>query len=277
MNKSFLKCKDNIFDLAKFTYVQNCHGTERMSTRGYQRKVLTLMQLPPICGNKRNLILKQPRQSGSTLEATLFIMHKLLFEVGVTITVVSTKMERSCEILGKIAFSLKNLPAEWYNDGLSIKFKKGEIKNTANDSVIIAKSYGTLDSVEKFRKDYLVTPRVNYMFLDDFAFATEEQQEHMVKVIFPTITCGIFNKIIISSATNGTENSFYKLCVEAMGAKSPFLMVEIPWWDVYNFNEGNEKRADQIGARAWMRNTDCSSTITKIDFPTVRYRSRKAG
>lgn len=260
MSKSFLNCKDNIFDLAKFTYVQNCNGTERMSTRGYQRKVLTLMQLPPICGNKRNLILKQPRQSGSTLEATLFIMHKLLFDEGVTITVVSTKMERACEILGKIAFSLKNLPAEWYNDGLSIEFKKGEIRNTTTDSVILAKSYGTLDNVENFRKDnlvthkYLITPRVNYMFLDDFAFATKEQQEHIVKVIFPTITCGVFNKIIISSATNGTENSFYKLCVEAMGAKSPFLMVEIPWWDVYNFNvKEMKKRADQIGARAWMR------------------------
>lgn len=160
MSKSFINCKDNIFDLAKFTYVQNCHGTERMSTRGYQRKVLTLMQLPPICGNKRNLILKQPRQSGSTLEATLFIMHKLLFEEGVTITVVSTKMKRACEIVGKIAFSLQNLPAEWYNDGLSIKFKKGEIRNITTDSVIVAKSYGTLDNLEDSSKTYLITPRV---------------------------------------------------------------------------------------------------------------------
>jgi hypothetical protein len=39
-----------------------------------------------------------------------------------------------------------------------------------------------------------------------------------------------------------------------MGAKSPFLMVEIPWWDVYNFNvKEMKKRAEQIGARAWMR------------------------
>lgn len=128
MNKSFLKCKDNIFDLAKFTYVQNCHGTERMSTRGYQRKVLTLMQLPPICGNKRNLILKQPRQSGSTLEATLFIMHKLLFEVGVTITVVSTKMERSCEILGKIAFSLKTFLRNGTMTGCQSSSRRARLK-----------------------------------------------------------------------------------------------------------------------------------------------------
>lgn len=254
MSKSFLNCKDNIFDLAKFTYIQNYNWTTRMSTRGYQRKVLTLMQLPPICGNKRNLILKQPRQSGSTLEATLFLMHKLLFEEGVTITVVSTNMERACDIVDKITFSLKNLPTEWYNDGLSIQFKKGEIRNTTTDSVIVAKSYGTLDNVENFSKEYLVTPRVNYMFLDDFAFATNEQQEHIVNAFLPTITCGIFNKIIISSATNGTDNMFYKLCVEAMGAKSPFLMVEIPWWDVYNFNvKEMKKRAEQIGARAWMR------------------------
>lgn len=246
MSKSFLNCKDNIFDLAKFTYVQNCHGTERMSTRGYQRKVLTLMQLPPICGNKRNLILKQPRQSGSTLEAMLFIMHKLLFEPNVIIAVVATKLERACELLGKINFSLKNLPTEWYNDGLSITARKNWIRNNGNDSKIVVKTYGNIDRLEG--------PRFNYLFLDDFAFATKERQEDMVNLIFPTIVNRKDTKIIISSATNGTENRFYKLCVEAMGAKSPFLMVEIPWWDVYNFNvKEMKKRADQIGARAWMR------------------------
>ena len=246
MSKSFINCKDNIFDLAKFTYVQNCHGTERMSTRGYQRKVLTLMQLPPICGNKRNLILKQPRQSGSTLEATLFIMHKLLFEPSASIAVVSTKMERSCELLGKIDFSLKNLPKEWSKDGVFTKSTKHMIWNNGNNSAISAQTYSTLS-----RQD---APMFKYLFLDDFAFAKDEYQEKIVNLIFPTIINRKDTKIIISSATNGTENSFYKLCVEAMGAKSPFLMVEIPWWDVYNFNvKEMKKRADQIGARAWMR------------------------
>lgn len=246
MSKSFLNCKDNIFDLAKFTYVQNCHGTERMSTRGYQRKVLTLMQLPPICGNKTNLILKQPRQSGSTLEATLFIMHKLLFEPSASIAVVSTKMERSCELLGKIDFSLKNLPKEWTKDGVFVKSTKHLIWNNGNNSAISAQTYGTIDRLD--------APRFKYLFLDDFAFAKDEYQEKLVNLIFPTIVNRKDTKIIISSATNGTENSFYRLCVEAMGAKSPFLMVEIPWWDVYNFNvKEMKKRADQIGARAWMR------------------------
>ncbi len=246
MSKSFLNCKDNIFDLAKFTYVQNCNGTERMSTRGYQRKVLTLMQLPPICGNKTNLILKQPRQSGSTLEATLFIMHKLLFEPSASIAVVSTKMERSCELLGKIDFSLKNLPKEWAKDGVFIRSTKHMIWNNSNNSAISAQTYSTIS-----RQD---APMFKYLFLDDFAFAKDEYQEKMVNLIFPTIVNRKDTKIIISSATNGTENSFYKLCVEAMGAKSSFLMVEIPWWDVYNFNvKEMKKRADQIGARAWMR------------------------
>ncbi len=246
MNHDFIKCKDNIFDLAKFTYVQNKDGIVRLSTRGYQRKVLTLMQLPPICGDKTNMILKQPRQSGSTLEATLFIMHKLLFEPSASIAVVSTKMERSCELLGKIDFSLKNLPNEWAKDGVFIKSTKHLIWNNGNNSSISAQTYSTIT-----RQD---APMFKYLFLDDFAFAKDEYQEKMVNLIFPTIVNRKNTKIIISSATNGTKNSFYKLCVEAMGAKSPFLMVEIPWWDVYNFNVKEMKtRAEQIGARAWMR------------------------
>lgn len=72
---------------------------------------------------------------------------------------------------------------------------------------------------------------------------------------FPTMmSCASNRKIIISSATNGKDNEFYNLCVQAMGAKSSFLLVEIPWWDVYNFNvKEMKKRAEQIGARAWMR------------------------
>lgn len=246
MNKDFLKCKDNIFDLAKFTYVQNKDGIVRLSTRGYQRKVLTLMQLPPICGNKTNIILKQPRQSGSTLEATLFIMHKLLFEPNCSIAIVSTKKEWANDLIAKLKLSLENLPKEWSKDGVFIKSTKHLIWNNGNNSAISAQTYGTIT-----RQD---APMYKYLFLDNFAFAKDEYQEKMVNLIFPTIVNRKDTKIIISSATNGTENEFYKLCVQAMGAKSPFMMVEIPWWDVYNFNvKEMKKRADQIGARAWMR------------------------
>ena len=246
MSKSFLNCKDNIFDLAKFTYVQNKDGIVRLSTRGYQRKVLTLMQLPPICGNKTNIILKQPRQSGSTLEATLFIMHKLLFEPNCSIAIVSTKKEWANDLIAKLKLSLENLPKEWSKDGVFIKSTKHLIWNNGNNSAISAQTYGTIT-----RQD---APMYKYLFLDNFAFAKDEYQEKMVNLIFPTILNRKDTKIIISSATNGTENEFYKLCVQAMGAKSPFLMVEIPWWDVYNFNVKEMKtRADQIGTRAWMR------------------------
>lgn len=252
MSKSFLNCKDNIFDLAKFTYIQNCNWTTRMSTRGYQRKVLTLMQLPPICGNKTNLILKQPRQSGSTLEVTLFIMHKLLFEPNAQICIVSTSIGRSTELIAKLKFSLENLPKEWFDNGLDISFTKTIIKNNTNHARIVATSYRSIDDIGGFT--------INYLYLDDFAFASNSQQKEVTKRFFPVMLSRAANsttdssKIIISSATNGTKNEFYHLCVKAMGAKSSFLMVEIPWWDVYNFNVKEMKtRAEQIGARAWMR------------------------
>ncbi len=252
MSKSFLNCKDNIFDLAKFTYVQNKDGIVRLSTRGYQRKVLTLMQLPPICGNKTNMILKQPRQSGSTAETLLFLMHRFLFEPNCRIAIVSTKKERANELIAKLKLSLENLPKEWYEYGLSFSFRKDRITNKSNHALIVATSYGSIDSIRSLT--------INYMYLDDFAFAHPSEQDDVCKGFFPVMLSRAANsttdnsKIIISSATNGKDNAFYKLCVEAMGAKSSFLLVEIPWWDVYNFNvKEMKKRADQIGARAWMR------------------------
>ena len=247
MKNDFIKCKDNIFDLAKFTYVQNCNGIVRLSTRGYQRKVLTLMQLPPICGNKTNMILKQPRQSGSTAEVLLFLMHKFLFEPDCVIALVSTSTASASELIAKLTMSLKNLPQAWFDEGLDIKYAKHEIRNKSNHARIVATSYRTIGDIRS------VT--INYLFLDDFAFATESAQQEVCKSFFPTMMSGTLNsKIIISSATNGKDNEFYNLCVAAMGAKSSFLLVEIPWWDVYNFNvKEMTKRATQIGARAWMR------------------------
>lgn len=252
MNNDILKCKDNIFDLAKFTYVQNKDGIVRLSTRGYQRKVLTLMQLPPICGNKTNIILKQPRQSGSTAETLLFLMHRFLFEPYSQICIVSTSIGRSSELIAKLKLALENLPKEWFDNGLDISFTKTIIKNNTNHARIVATSYRSIDSIRSLT--------INYMYLDDFAFAHKSEQDDVCKAFFPVMLSRAANsttdnsKIIISSATNGKDNAFYKLCVEAMGAKSSFLLVEIPWWDVYNFNVKEMKtRAEQIGARAWMR------------------------
>ena len=252
MKNDFIKCKDNIFDLAKLTYVQNKDGIVRLSTRGYQRKVLTLLQLPPICGNKTNMILKQPRQSGSTAEVLLFLMHKFLFEPDCVIALVTTRKEWAGDMIAKLTLSLKNLPQEWFDEGLDIKYNKYEIRNKSNHSRIVATSYRTVSEIKCLT--------VNYLFLDDFAFATKSVQQEVCKSFFPTMMTMAANskssnsKIIISSATNGKDNEFYNLCVAAMGAKSSFLLVEIPWWDVYNFNvKEMKKRAEQIGARAWMR------------------------
>lgn len=247
MNNDILKCKDNIFDLAKFTYVQNKDGIVRLSTRGYQRKVLTLMQLPPICGNKTNIILKQPRQSGSTAESLLFLMHRFLFEPDSQICIVSTSIGRSSELIAKLKLALENLPKEWFDIGLDIGFTKNIIKNNTNHARIVATSYRSINDIGGFT--------INYLYLDDFAFASNSQQQEVTKRFFPTMLSRASTaKIIISSATNGTKNEFYHLCVKAMGAKSSFLLVEIPWWDVYNFNvKEMKKRAEQIGVRAWMR------------------------
>lgn len=251
MKNDFIKCKDNIFDLAKLTYVQNKNGIVRLSTRGYQRKVLTLMQLPPICGNKTNMILKQPRQSGSTAEVLLFLMHKFLFEPYCVIAIVTTHKEWAGDTIAKLTLSLKNLPQAWFNEGLDIKYSKHELRNNSNHARIIATSYRSIDDIKSLT--------VNYLFLDNFAFVPKSLQQEVCKSWFPTMMSRAANsnssnsKIIISSTTNGKDNEFYNLCVAAMGAKSSFLLVEIPWWDVYNFNVKEMKtRVEQIGARRWM-------------------------
>lgn len=251
MKNEFIKCKDNIFDLAKFTYVQNKDGIVRLSTRGYQKKVLTLMQLPPICGNKTNMILKQPRQSGSTTEVLLFLMHKFLFEPDSLICIVSTSMGRSSELIANLKLALENLPKEWFDNGLDIGFTKYIIKNNTNHARIVATSYRSINGIGKLT--------INYLYLNDFAFVPKSVQQEVCKSFFPTMMTNAANsnssnsKIIISSAPNGKDNEFYDLCVHALGAKSSFLLVEIPWWDVYNFNvKEMKKRAEQIGARAWM-------------------------
>lgn len=252
MKTDFIKCKDNIFELAKFTYVQNKDGIVRLSTKGYQRKVLTLMQLPPICGNKTNMILKQPRQSGSTAEALLFLMHKFLFEPDCVISLVTTSTERASDLIAKLTLSLKNMPQAWFDEGLDIKYATHEIRNKSNHARIVATSYRTVGDIKRLK--------VNYLLLDDFAFAPKSVQQEVCMSFFPSMMSrdasnkSSNSKIIISSATNGKGNEFYNLCVAAMDAKSSFLLVEIPWWDVYNFNvKEMKKRAEQIGAHAWMR------------------------
>ena len=251
MKNDFIKCKDNIFDLAKFTYVQNKDGIVRLSTRGYQRKVLTLLQLPPICGNKTNMILKQPRQTGSTAEVLLFLMHKFLFEPDCVIALVTTRKEWGGDMIAKLTLSLTKLPQEWFDNGLDIKYNKYEIRNKSNHARIVATSYKNIDDIKSLT--------VNYLYMDEFAFVPKSLQQEVCMSFFPTMMSRAANsnssnsKIIISSTTNGKDNEFYNLCVQAMGAKSSFLLVEIPWWDVYNFNvKEMKKRAVQIGARAWM-------------------------
>ena len=246
MKNDFIKYKDNIFDLAKLTYVQNKDGIVRLSIRGYQRKVLTLLQLPPICGNKTNMILKQPRQSGSTAEVLLFLMHKFLFEPDCVIALVTTRKEWAGDIIAKLTLSLKKLPQAWFDDGLDIKYNKYEIRNKSNHARIIATSYKNIGDIKSLT--------VNYLYLEEFAFVPKALQQEVCMAFFPTMMSGASNrKIIISSTSNGKDNVFYNLCVQAMGAKSSFLLVEIPWWDVYNFNvKEMKKQAEQIGARRWM-------------------------
>lgn len=251
MKNDFIKCKDNIFDLAKFTYVQNKDGIVRLSTRGYQRKVLTLLQLPPICGNKTNMILKQPRQTGSTAEVLLFLMHKFLFEPDCVIALVATRKEWAGDMIAKLTLSLTKLPQEWFDNGLDIKYNKYEIRNKSNHARIVTTSYKNIDDIKSLT--------VNYLYLDEFAFVPKSLQQEVCMSFFPTMMSRAANsnrsnsKIIISSTTNGKDNEFYHLCVQAMGAKSSFLLVEIPWWDTYNFNvKEMKKRVEQIGARRWM-------------------------
>ena len=154
-------------------------------------------------------------------------------------------------MIAKLTLSLTKLPQEWFDNGLDIKYNKYEIRNKSNHARIVATSYKNIDDIKSLT--------VNYLYLDDFAFVPKSLQQEVCMSFFPTMMSRAANsnssnsKIIISSTTNGKDNEFYNLCVQAMGAKSSFLLVEIPWWDVYNFNvKEMKKRAVQIGARAWM-------------------------
>lgn len=246
MNETFLKCKDNIFDLAKYTYVQHNDNTVRLSPRGYQRKVMSLLQLPSICRGKQGIILKQPRQTGATTELLVFIMHKLLFEPNASIIIAATKYDRAADLMSRLTFSINNFPPEWFDDGLSIGFNKYDIVNNINNSVVSVVPYNAMPTIDR--------NTANYILLDDFAFAPDASQRDVLnKVVQSMDSQWTTPHVIVSSATNGKKNMFHKICVDAMDVTSPFLMVEIPWWETFNFNVKEMRRlAHQLGERRWM-------------------------
>jgi phage FluMu gp28-like protein len=173
-------------------------------------------------------------------------MHKFLFEPDCVIALVTTCKELAGDMIAKLTLSLTKLPQAWFDEGLDIKYNKYEIRNKSNHARIIATSYKHIGDIKSLT--------VNYLYMDEFAFVPKSLQQEVCMEFFPTMMSGASNrKIIISSTTNGKDNEFYHLCVQAMGAKSSFLLVEIPWWDTYNFNvKEMKKRVEQIGARIWM-------------------------
>ena len=208
----YIKCaKDPIHFIQEYIQIVNVDkGLVPFKLYNFQNEMVTAFQ------KERFVINKLPRQSGKSTTVTAYMLWLILFHDTQSIAILANKGSLARDLLGKIQLAYEHLP-KWLQQGIVV-WNKGNIE-LENGSKIIASA--TSSSAIRGRS-------YNLIFLDEFAFVSNNIAENFFASVYPTISSGETTKIIIVSTPNGL-NHFYKLWSDAVDEKNQYKPIEVTW------------------------------------------------
>ena len=262
--EEYIKCaKDPVYFIEKYIQIVNVDkGLIPFKMYDFQTKMINTFN------KDRFVVNKLPRQSGKSTTVTAYMLWLVLFTDNQSIAILANKGSLARELLGKIQLAYEHLPV-WLQQGI-IVWNKGNIE-LENGSKIIASATSS---------SAIRGGSYNLIFLDEFAFVSNNIASNFFASVYPTISSGTTTKVFIVSTPNGL-NHFYKLWTDSIEKKNGYTPIEVAWneipgrdnkWKEQTINNTSEEQFRQefecefIGSM----NTLISSTklrAMRFDYP----------
>ena len=210
--EEYIKCaKDPVYFIEEYIQIVNVDkGLVPFKLYSFQNEMVTAFQ------KERFVINKLPRQSGKSTTVTAYMLWLILFHDTQSIAILANKGSLARDLLGKIQLAYEHLP-KWLQQGIVV-WNKGNIE-LENGSKILASATSS---------SAIRGGSFNLIFLDEFAFVSNNIAENFFASVYPTISSGETTKVIIVSTPNGL-NHFYKLWSDATDKKNQYKPIEVNW------------------------------------------------
>ena len=210
--EEYIKCaKDPVYFIEEYIQIVNVDkGLVPFKLYDFQDEMVNAFQ------KERFVINKLPRQSGKSTTVTAYMLWLILFHDTQSIAILANKGSLARDLLGKIQLAYEHLP-KWLQQGIVV-WNKGNIE-LENGSKILASATSS---------SAIRGGSFNLIFLDEFAFVSNNIAENFFASVYPTISSGETTKVIIVSTPNGL-NHFYKLWSNAVDKKNQYKPIEVTW------------------------------------------------
>ena len=210
--EEYIKCaKDPVYFIEEYIQIVNVDkGLVPFKLYDFQDEMVNAFQ------RERFVINKLPRQSGKSTTVTAYMLWLILFHDTQSIAILANKGSLARDLLGKIQLAYEHLP-KWLQQGIVV-WNKGNIE-LENGSKILASATSS---------SAIRGGSFNLIFLDEFAFVSNNIAENFFASVYPTISSGETTKVIIVSTPNGL-NHFYKLWSNAVDKKNQYKPIEVTW------------------------------------------------
>lgn len=210
-----VKCHDDPVYLMK-NYIKIVHldrGLVNFEPYEFQERLIRTMQ------RNRFVISKIGRQSGKSITSVAYFIHYLLFNDDVKVAILANKLATAREILSRFQKAYENLP-KWLQQGV-VEWNKSSVVLENGSKIIAAATSSSAIRGDSF----------NVIFLDEFAFISNNMAEEFFNSTYPTISSGKTSKVFIVSTPNGM-NHFYKMWKDAEEKRSTYVPFEVHWKEV---------------------------------------------
>ena len=210
--EEYIKCaKDPVYFIQEYIQIVNVDkGLVPFKLYDFQNEMVNAFQ------TSRFVINKLPRQSGKSTTVTAYMLWLILFHDTQSIAILANKGSLARDLLGKIQLAYEHLP-KWLQQGIVV-WNKGNIE-LENGSKILASATSS---------SAIRGGSYNLIFLDEFAFVSNNIAENFFASVYPTISSGETTKVIIVSTPNGL-NHFYKIWSDAVDKKNQYKPIEVNW------------------------------------------------
>lgn len=226
------------------------HGLVQFKPYDFQKEIIKTSI------DNRFVICKMPRQVGKTTAIVGLLLWYVLFTESFSIAVLANKLSQAREILGRVQMAYEHLPI-WLQQGI-VEWNKGSME-LANGSKILASA--TSSSAIRGTSQ-------NLIYLDEFAFVTNNLQEDFFSSVYPTISSGQTSKVLITSTPNGL-NMFYKLWKDSEEGRNSYKRLSVHWSAIPGrTEEWKEETIRNTSAEQFRQEYECEflgSSNTLID------------
>jgi len=240
--KDFIKCsQDPIYFIQKYVNIVSIdEGLVPFKMYPFQQNIVKSFH------DNRFSICKLPRQSGKSTTVLSYLIHYILFNDQVNVAILANKASTARDLLSRLQLAYEHLPS-WLQQGV-MNWNKGSLE-LENGSKILAAS----TSASAVRGG-----SYNIIFLDEFAFISNNIAEQFFSSVYPTISSGKSSKVMIVSTPHGM-NMFYKMWTDAENGNNDFVPLEVHWSEVPGRDEDwKEQTIKNTSEQQFLQEFECS-------------------